>query len=63
MAVFLQCAAAFIESLIEPYYYTMLWRGDLDGKVKTEIIALSIKALLTYGLLLQGFELLAYALA
>lgn len=59
----LQCLAAFIESLAEPYYYTMLWKGDLNGKVKTELVALSVKSILTYALLLHGFGLLAYSIA
>ena len=63
LSIFLQCLAAFIESLVEPYYYTMLWKGDLNGKVKTELVALSAKSLLTYVLLLKGFGLLAYAIA
>ena len=29
VAIFLQCLAAFVENLVEPYYYTMLWKGDL----------------------------------
>ena len=63
MSIFLYCLAAFIENLVEPYYYTMLWKGDLQGKVKTELVALSIKSLLTYGLLLRNFNLLAYSIA
>ena len=41
----------------------MLWKGNLNGKVKTELVALSAKSLLTYFLLLYGFGLLAYAIA
>ena len=63
LAIFIHCLAAFLESLTEPFYYTMLWKGDLNGKVKTELVALTVKSLLTYGLLLRGFDLLAYALA
>jgi hypothetical protein len=63
LAIFLQCLAAFIENLAEPYYYTMLWKGDLQGKVKTELIALTVKSLLTYWLLTQDFKLLAYSIS
>ena len=63
LAILLFCLAAFIENLVEPYYYTMLWKGDLQGKVKTELVALSIKSILTYGLLLKDFSLLAYSIA
>ena len=63
LAVGLQCLAALIESLVEPYYYTMLWKGDLQGKVKTELVALAVKSLLTYGLLFYDLNLLAYSIA
>lgn len=63
LAILLQCIAAFVENLVEPYYYTMLWRGDLQGKVRTELVALTLKSLLTYGLLIYDFNLLAYSLA
>ena len=63
LAVSLQCFAAFLEGLVEPYYYTMLWKGDLSGKVKTEMVALTVKSILTYTLLLRGLNLLAYSLA
>ena len=57
------CTAAFVECLVEPYYYTMLWKGDLQGKVKTELVALCVKSLLTYVLLMYDFGLLAYSIA
>lgn len=63
LSIFIHCLAAFIENLTEPYYYTMLWKGDLQGKVKTELVALTFKSLLTYFLLLRNFNLLAYALS
>lgn len=60
----LQCLAAVIESTVEPYYYTMLWTGDLQGKVKTELVALACKSSLTFALLKYfDLNLLAYALA
>ena len=64
IAIGLQCLAAVIENLVEPYYYRMLWTGDLQGKVKTELVALACKSLLTF-VLLKYFDLnlLAYAIA
>ena len=42
----------------------MLWKGDLQGKVKTELVALTVKSVLTYVLLLySNLNLLAYTIA
>ena len=57
------CLAAFLENLSEPFYVHMLITGDIGPRVKTECVGILIKSVTTYFLLLNDFNLLAYAIS
>lgn len=55
--------AAFIESLCEPFYAKMLLEMEFQMRAKAEGISITVKTLLVYLLVYEGFGLLAYAIS
>lgn len=63
ISILITVIAAFMENLSEPYYVVMLLNMEFSHRAKAESVSIFVKSILIYGLVYQGYGLLAYAVA